>query len=87
MEMKHTNKCAFFNKKYLQFNNLYDNISIDLVELVKWLTRQIVALVCKGSIPLYRPIMSSSEAEFQFHFFLYFKKIFRSSVCIMFMSL
>ena len=28
MEMKHTNKCAFFNKKYLQFNNLYDNISI-----------------------------------------------------------
>ena len=24
--------------------------------LVKWLTRQIVALVCMGSIPIFRPI-------------------------------
>ena len=26
--------------------------------LVKWLTRQIVALVCVGSIPTIRPILS-----------------------------
>ena len=27
-----------------------------MAELVKWLTRQIVALLCKGSTPLFRPI-------------------------------
>ena len=27
-----------------------------MAKLVKWLTRQIVALVCMGSIPIFRPI-------------------------------
>ena len=29
-----------------------------MAELVKWLTRQIVALLCVGSIPTFRPILN-----------------------------
>ena len=30
-------------------------------ELVKWLTRRIVAPLCKGSTPLFRPIVIKNE--------------------------
>ena len=39
-----------------------------MAELVKWLTRQIVALLCVGSIPTFRPICLFSEAETGFTF-------------------
>ena len=34
-----------------------------MAELVKWLTRQIVALVCVGSIPTFRPIKNNTALK------------------------
>lgn len=34
-----------------------------MAKLVKWLTRQIVALVCMGSIPIFRPINLKSNLK------------------------
>lgn len=45
-------------KKVLQNVQFIDRILMyfEMAVLVKWLTRRIVAPVCKGSIPLFRPI-------------------------------
>ena len=45
-----------FDSVMLTAPTLYIINVIFMAELVKWLTRQIVALLCKGSIPLFRPI-------------------------------
>ena len=36
-----------------------------MAKLVKWLTRRIVAPVCKGSIPLFRPRMEKKSKDFK----------------------
>lgn len=36
-----------------------------MAELVKWLTRRIVAPVCMGSIPIFRPIKIIKTLNFQ----------------------
>lgn len=50
-------------KKVLQNVQFIDRILMyfEMAVLVKWLTRRIVAPVCKGSIPLFRPIVKSAR--------------------------
>lgn len=47
-----------------------------MAELVKWLTRQIVALVCMGSIPIFRPIYELTLIFQGFIFFMYHFGVF-----------
>ena len=41
-----------------------------MAELVKWLTRQIVALLCMGSTPIFRPILWNEQILAQRFVFL-----------------
>lgn len=52
-------------KKVLQNVQFIDRIVMyfEMAVLVKWLTRRIVAPVCKGSIPLFRPRMEKSRID------------------------
>ena len=53
-------------KKVLQNVQFIDRILMyfEMAVLVKWLTRRIVAPVCKGSIPLFRPRMEKKSKDF-----------------------
>ena len=53
---------------YLIYYLFFDTITLFLAGLVKWLTRRIVAPVCVGSIPTFRPIKIFGEAEISFTF-------------------
>lgn len=43
-----------------------------MAELVKWLTRRIVAPVCMGSIPIFRPILDIITLDFFQGFYFIF---------------
>ncbi len=56
----------------LQFKQIFVILILQMAELVKWLTRRIVAPVCMGSIPIFRPIEKiNSHLEMGLRVFLY----------------
>ena len=60
----------FLSKNTCIFSRLLLEYSsqLEMANMVKWLTRRIVAPVCVGSIPTSRPIKIFGEAEIRFTF-------------------